>query len=81
MENKQTAVDWLLMKWANNDRMLFFTDFEKALKMEESQKIDDKFIKKRRLKEEKREKEFQEWFSKAWDISINSPDKHAEDWN
>ena len=81
METKQTAVEWLLRKWANNDRMLFSTDFEKALKMEESQKIDDKFIKKRRLKEEKREKEFQEWFSKAWDISINSPDKHAEDWN
>jgi hypothetical protein len=29
---------------------------------------------------ETRRKEFSEWFSKAWDASINSPDKHAESW-
>lgn len=31
-------------------------------------------------KEEKRQKEFSDWFDKAWDATINSPDNHAENW-
>lgn len=81
MKNKQTAVEYLLQKWIKNDRLLFYTDFEKALSIEETQKIDDEFIKKRRLKEEKDRKKFTKWFNDAWEKSINSNDKHAEDWN
>ena len=36
---------------------------------------------KKAKKEEKRKKDFSKWFAKAWEKSINSPDKHAEDWN
>jgi hypothetical protein len=81
METKQTAVEFLLEKWHSNDRMLWYTDFEKALKIEEKQIYDADTIRKEKKKEEKRRKEFSEWFSKAWQASINSPDKHAEDWN
>ena len=81
MGTKQTAVQFLLEKWHSNGRLLWYTDFEKALKIEEKQICDAETIKKNKKKEEKRKKEFSEWFDKAWKESINSPDKHAEDWN
>jgi hypothetical protein len=81
MENKLTAVEFLLKKWFSNDRLLFYSDFEKALKIEDKQIYNADFLKKKEKQEEKRSKEFSEWFNEAWDKSINSHDKHAEDWN
>lgn len=81
MKKKQTAVEFLLKKWFSNDRLLFYSDFEKALKIENKQINDADFLKKKEEQEEKRSKEFSEWFNEAWDKSINSHDKHAEDWN
>lgn len=54
MITKQTAIEFLLEKWFSNDRLLFYTDFEKALKIEEKQIYDADTIKKREKKEEKR---------------------------
>ena len=77
-KTKQTAVEYLLKKWFSNDRLLFYTDFEKAIKIEEKQIYDADMIKN---KEEKRRKEFSKWFDKAWDISMKTQDEHMEDWN
>lgn len=81
MGTKQTAVEYLLKKWFSNDRLLFYTDFEKALKIEEKQIYDANIIKKKEKKEEKRRKEFSKWFDKAWDESLKHHPNHAEDWN
>jgi hypothetical protein len=81
MKKKQTAVEFLLKKWFSNDRLLFYSDFEKALKIEDKQIYNADFLKNKEKQEEKRSKEFSEWFNEAWDKSINSHDKHAEDWN
>jgi membrane-associated HD superfamily phosphohydrolase len=85
METKQTAVDWLEDKIINYDLNQGMAQMRKyilqAKQMEKEQIKKAKTIKNNKNKEEKRRKEFSEWFSKAWDASINSPDKHAEDWN
>lgn len=86
METKQTAVEWLFDKITQNQEIRWrgtqYRDlFEQAKQMEREQIKDADNMRKKKKKEEKRRKEFSEWFSKAWDTSINSPDKHAEDWN
>jgi hypothetical protein len=86
MEKKQTAVEWLFEKITQNKDIRwrgtrYLELFEKAKKMEKEQIINADNIKKKEEQEEKRGKEFSEWFNEAWDKSINSHDKHAEDWN
>ena len=81
METKQTAVEWLQEKVIVSGFLIPQKFIEQAKQMEKEQIIDADNMRKKKKKEEKRRKEFSEWFSKAWDASINSPDKHAEDWN
>ena len=99
MENKQTAVEWLVEQLINVNRKNYINNrilpisknsiqdkdinqlIQQAKQMEKEQIKDADTMRKKKKKEEKRRKEFSEWFSKAWDASINSPDKHAEDWN
>jgi hypothetical protein len=81
MITKKTAVEYLLKKWFSNNRLLFYTDFEKAIKIEEKQIYDADTIKNKAKEEKKREKDFSKWFEKAWDISMKTQDEHMEDWN
>lgn len=80
MKNKQTAVEWLEEKFKlyRNEKL---TDwdliFEDAKRMEKKQMK----IKSDVEDEQKRKREFSKWFRNAFEISINSTDKHAEDWN
>jgi hypothetical protein len=81
MKTKQTAVEYLLKKWFSNNRLLFYTDFEKAIKIEEKQIYDADTIQNKAKKEKKRKEDFSKWFSEMWDISMKNHPDHAEDWN
>jgi hypothetical protein len=92
MEKKQTAVEWLEellhfeCKYSLNNEVIINYDvldniIMKAKQMEKEQICNSHNIKKKEKQEEKRSKEFSEWFNEAWDKSINSQDNHAEDWN